>query len=522
MNRNWSFWLGSLMFGFLLFFAVFGSQLPFIDTSPADSRMRFYEDGSMARAPFPPSLEDPLGTDSDGRDLLSLLIIGTRDTLRYIFMITILRYLIALPLAYLSAPKRGLAYIITQGWNSLFSSVPAVFSAIMIILLSKPVWESQTGSNLPMYWSILLIALMEVGRVSVLLSHEIHDLSEKEYVKAGIVIGNGPLKLFKNYYLPNLSQSLIINFCNDLSRVTLLIGQLALFGFFIASKSLLLEGGVIEISSATYDWQALLEKARSDLIKAPWIPIFPALAITFTILSFNLLGEGLRKKFDLVSGLSEKNALKNIKHYFGKVKLLDGKMSIRIRWFLVSILILAGIFAIGLNNANDLTPTTAKPDKQQEDKSPSKGDAYKKVGDVLVPITESTTKKGGLYDRISFIKTTMKQTKSTPYPVFEDEEGVKIVCQNSIDKCIKPVFYLEEPVKTPAEAEQILKSHLPDDTITKEVIEVNGERVYNMVSEIFSKSYPLEDRGGFNIIYKRNEENKIFAATVTFGYKKKE
>lgn len=77
-------------------------------------------------------------------------------------------------------------------------------------------------------------------------------------------------------------------------------------------------------------------------------------------------------------------------------------------------------------------------------------------------------------------------------------------------------------MKTSAEAEKILKGHMPDDTITKDVIEVNGETVYNMVSEIFSKSYPLEDKGGFSIIYKRNEENKIFAATVTIGHKKNE
>lgn len=56
------------------------------------------------------------------------------------------------------------------------------------------------------------------------------------------------------------------------------------------------------------------------------------------------------------------------------------------------------------------------------------GDTYKKVGDMLVPLTESTTKKGGLYDSVSYIKTTMKQTKTIPYPVFEDEEGVKLVC----------------------------------------------------------------------------------------------
>lgn len=314
MKKNWSFWLGLLMLVLLVFLAVFGEELSFVDPSPADSRMRFYEGGAMARAPFPPSIEDPLGTDSDGRDLLSLLIIGTKDTLRYIFLITFLRYLIALPLAVLSSPKRGLAHIISNGWNSLFSSVPAVFSAIIVLVLSKPIWQHESDSMLPMYWSIILLALIEVGRVSTLLSNEMHDLTEKEYVKAGIVIGNSTFKLFLNYYLPNISQSMIINFCNDLSRVTLLIGQLALFGYFIASKTLMLEGGVMEISSATYDWQALLEKSRSEIIKAPWIPIFPAIAITYTILTFNILGEGLRQKFDVFSLSKERTLIKKIKN----------------------------------------------------------------------------------------------------------------------------------------------------------------------------------------------------------------
>ncbi|WP_226676443.1 hypothetical protein [Mesobacillus jeotgali] len=79
-----------------------------------------------------------------------------------------------------------------------------------------------------------------------------------------------------------------------------------------------------------------------------------------------------------------------------------------------------------------------------------------------------------------------------------------------------------EPVKTPAEAEQVLKDHLPDDTIIKEVLKQKGETVYNKLSEKFSKSYPLEDKGGFSIVYKRNEENKIFAVTLTIGHKKTE
>ena len=312
---------------------------------------------------------------------------------------------------------------------------------------------------------------------------------------------------------------MIINFCNDLSRVTLLIGQLALFGYFIASKTMILEGGVLEISSATYDWQALLEKSRSDIIKAPWIPIFPALAITYTIFTFNLLGEGLRQKFGLGSNSSKQSVMQKIKKLSKKTKLLYGMK--RVRWILVFLLILTGGVTIWSNDEDTVPSVTGTSTQKEvpESETTAVKDAYKKEGDLLVPITESTTKKGGLYDSISFIKTAMEQTKSTPFPVFE-EEGIKLVCKNSIDKCIQPVFYLKNPLKTPAEAEQVLKDHLPDDMIIKEELKLEGETAFNMLSEKFSKCYPLEDKGGFSIIYKRNEENLIFAVTVTIGHKK--
>jgi hypothetical protein len=64
---------------------------------------------------------------------------------------------------------------------------------------------------------------------------------------------------------------------------------------YIRSKTLMLKGGLLEISSATYDSQALLDKSRSGIIKASWIPFFPALAITYTIFTFNLFEEGFGK-----------------------------------------------------------------------------------------------------------------------------------------------------------------------------------------------------------------------------------
>jgi ABC-type dipeptide/oligopeptide/nickel transport system permease subunit len=522
LRKNWSLWLGTSMFSVLLFFAIFGDQLSFVDPDPADSRMRFYEDGSMARAPFPPSLEDPLGTDNDGRDLLSLLIIGTKDTLRYIFLIAVIRYIIAIPLAFLAASKKGLAYNLANGWNSLFSSVPTVFAAILLLMLPEPVWKFDVDTPYSMYWAILLLALMEVGRVSTLVSHDIHEISEKEYVKAGIIIGNSPLKMYSHYYLPNIMQNLIINFCNDLGRISLLIGQLALFSIFIASKILILEGEVVDISSATYDWQALLEKSRSDVIKAIWIPLVPAVAITYTIFTFNLLGEGLRKRFS-VDKTSSDTTLKDRMIEILAIGLSPIRKYKAVRWGLACIFLFAGGIIIW---SHLFEPETVKEAPKDEpvfiaEKPVDISETYDKKGEILVPITKSTTKMGGLYDDINFIKTTMPLKKFTPSPVFESDK-IQLVCMNSDTKCREPVFYFPSPLKNEGEAMKAIQDHLPQDAVVKSTLEQNGDKIYNVTSEIFSSSYPLESREGLNITFKFDENKWIFAAAVRMGHKKEE
>jgi ABC-type dipeptide/oligopeptide/nickel transport system permease subunit len=522
LKKNWSLWSGLLMFSVLLFFAFFADQLSFVDPSPAESRMRFYDDGSMARAPFPPSKEDPLGTDSDGRDLLSLLIIGTKDTLRYIFLIAFIRYIIAIPLAFLAAPKKGLAHFVVNGWDSLFSSVPTIFSAIILLMLPEPVWNFSQDTDYKVYWAILLLALMEVGRVSMIVSHEIHEIGEKEYVKAGIMIGNSPLKMYIHYYFPNIFQNLIVNFCNDLGRVTLLIGQLALFSIFISTKVLMLEGGVMDISSAAYDWQSLLEKSRSDIIRAIWIPLVPAVAITYTIFTFNLLGEGLRQRFNIFKSSSDIS----IRERFKKVNnlvLLPFKKYEPARLILV--------FLIGAGTGILLSASIYKPEPVQvtqkaetniqTTESIDISKSYEKEGDLLVPITKSTTKLGGLYDDVDYIKTNMPLKDSTNFPVFETEK-VKLVCMNSINQCVQPIVYFKQPIRTEGEAMQALKDHLPQDTKIISTLSLEQDKVYNVTSELFKNSYPLEYQGGMSITFKYDDKKWIFAATIRMGHKKEE
>jgi peptide/nickel transport system permease protein len=285
--------IGLVMTTILVVFVLFGPLLPFVDSSLEGERVKFPEPGKIVTAPFPPSSDYLLGSDREGRDLLSLIVMGTKDTLVIIFSITLLRYIVAVPLALLASKNTGPVSWLIKWWNQVFSCLPVIFSAI--ILMNLPFLVLSDNRFL---WCVVILAFIEVGRVSYILQQQAHTLSKAPFVEAGITMGVSPFGIYSKYYIPNLLPDIIVNFFIDLGRVTLLIGQLAIFSIFITQEFVQLNYGTGEIVNTNINWTTLLGNPRTDVLKAVWIPLFPALAITFTILTFNILGEGLRQHFN--------------------------------------------------------------------------------------------------------------------------------------------------------------------------------------------------------------------------------
>jgi peptide/nickel transport system permease protein len=290
--RNWHLIIGLVLFSILSLVALVGPHFPYIKQGIEEKRM-VMEGGDFQRAPFAPSANHFLGTDHDGRDLLSILIAGAKDTILLIFSITIIRYLLSMLLVLLSfvweRPFTGLI----NWWNQLSSGLPIIFAAILFITL--PIF---TFSPNRMVLVMLMLALIEVGRVSYIMQQKILSISRAPFVEAGITIGNGPVRFFKNYYIPNLLPDITVNFCIDLGRVALLLGQLGIFSIFVTQLFVQTSYGYGELRNTSFNWPTLLGEARGDLLKAFWIPFFTAGAITYLILTFNILGEGLRRYFE--------------------------------------------------------------------------------------------------------------------------------------------------------------------------------------------------------------------------------
>nr|WP_275695641.1 S41 family peptidase [Fredinandcohnia sp. SECRCQ15] len=194
-------------------------------------------------------------------------------------------------MAFLSSNQKGLAHWIIQLLSYLFSSIPSIL--VVVLFLSTPYIDS---SPIRKELMIIMIAIVGVGRVAGLFQQQIIHLSKEEYIQAGVVIGNNPFQMYIRYYIPNLMPSMIANFFLEASRVTLLIGQLALFKYFLNQKFVIKDVGDYEWTSSGIDWLSFLASGRSNIVDAFWIPFFPALAIAILMITFQLLGEGLRSR----------------------------------------------------------------------------------------------------------------------------------------------------------------------------------------------------------------------------------
>ncbi|MGD6794373.1 ABC transporter permease subunit [Metabacillus indicus] len=293
--RNIPLIAGIFMLSLLAIVAWAGPMIPTVKEGIVEQRMVFNESGTFERAPFPPSLQHLFGTDEDGRDLLSLVIMGAKDTLLLIFVISIIRYAAALLLALLSLPEKSPFRAVIYSLNGFAASLPIMFAAILFITM--PVF---TFSPYRVYWVVLILSLSDVGRVAYVFQQSMKSISHTQYVEAGVTIGNSPFGLFSRHYLPNLLPDAVIHFFMDLGKVALLLGQLGILSIFVTQVFVQLNYGYGELQNTSLNWPTLLGMARSDMIRGFWIPFFPALALTYLILTFNFIGEGLRKHFSRI------------------------------------------------------------------------------------------------------------------------------------------------------------------------------------------------------------------------------
>ncbi len=234
--------------------------------------------GGAAERLVPPGPGHLLGTDVLGRDVLSRLIYGSRVSL----LIGWLSVLVAV----LLGTAVGMAAGLGPGWldrflmllTDAFMAFPRIFLVLLLVSLTQP----SVGLI------ILVLGLAGWMPVARLVRAEALGLREREFVAAARGLGLTPWQVAWRHVLPNLLPTVLV-------AATLRVGGAILAESFLSFLGLGVQDPVIS-------WGLMIQQGREHLLDGWWLATFPGLAITLTVIGYNLLGDGLRARMDPRAG----------------------------------------------------------------------------------------------------------------------------------------------------------------------------------------------------------------------------
>ena len=233
-----------------------------------------YNDQDLRKGLFAPSRVFPLGTDELGRDLLSRIIYGSRISLEVAILVTFISAATGVSLGAIAGFYGGRIDTIIQGAVDISWAFPTVLLAIFLVAVLGPSLASV----------MLAIGLGYWGGFERVVRGQILSLREQEFVLAARALGAKNSRIMFLHLLPNCIAPVIVMATLMLADAILIEATLSFLG--------------MGAQPPTPSWGSILSGGRSYLRLAPWVTIFPGLAIMFTVLGFNLLGDGLRDTLD--------------------------------------------------------------------------------------------------------------------------------------------------------------------------------------------------------------------------------
>jgi ABC-type dipeptide/oligopeptide/nickel transport system permease subunit len=247
-----------------LFIGVLGPVLAPYDPTAIDATARFQ----------PPSLVHPFGTDTRGRDILSRVMFGARQSLYVAIIVVTIASTIGVTFGLIAGYFRGLVDEAVMRFVDVLFAFPAILLALLIITILGP-GLNQAILALSVAFVPIMIRVTRGSAISV---------REENYVLAAKSYGEPSYNIMFKEMLPNLISVVMVQ-----ATIT--------FAFSILAEAGLSYLG-LSAQFPTITWGLMISEAQADIVRAPWATVFPGLAIMATVLGLTFLGVGLRDALD--------------------------------------------------------------------------------------------------------------------------------------------------------------------------------------------------------------------------------
>lgn len=261
---------GAIFILLLVAMAILAPVLPIRDPIHG-----YYEMLPADGSPLSPGSTFLLGSDANGRDLLSRIVWGARVSLFIGFVANGLALLVGVVIGALAAYYGRWAEVLLMRLTDIMMAFPVLLFSIALIAIV------QRGSILVI---VVVIALFYWTAVARIVRGQVLSLKEKDFVDAARALGGSGPHILVKHILPHLVPIIIV------------YGTIGI-ATSITTESILSFIG-IGVQAPTADWGKMVADGEGFMFVAPWLVMFPGLMILLTVLAFNLIGDGLRDALD--------------------------------------------------------------------------------------------------------------------------------------------------------------------------------------------------------------------------------
>lgn len=265
IKKNKQFTLFLLLVIILVLIAVFAPVI-----APQDPYVSNLKNALQA-----PSSEHWFGTDKLGRDIFSRVIYASRISLSSTLVLVAIIFAVGTILGTLAGYFGGWVDVVIMRISDMMISFPGMVLAIAVAGIM--------GASIKN--AVIAIAIVSWSKYARLARSLVMKIRHEDYVYAAIIGGSKTGYIIRRYMLPNVIPTLVITAATDIGGMMLELAGLSFLGFGAAAPAA--------------EWGLMLNEGRTYMQNAPWMMIYPGLAIFIVVVIFNLLGDSLRDVLDV-------------------------------------------------------------------------------------------------------------------------------------------------------------------------------------------------------------------------------